>query len=172
MDQPSAPERRRLAPEELAAIVNAGVMLLVPCVFLLVSWWLQPPSDTVPAWISSMRWDASRMVFALAGPMGVAMPFAAIVAWRTFVHAKHYLVRRDRWWQGFAEAAGVGAVIPVLAFGPAIVTNPLQAPQAVGAYAIIGAAIGSAFGVVLTLVAVCVLYSTRRRGLESRAVAR
>jgi len=155
-------ERRRLAPEEIAAIVNAGVMLLMPCIFLVVSWWLQPPSDAVPAGMSSIPWDVSRMLPALAGGVGACVPFAAIVAWRTHGHAKRYLTRRDRRWYGFVEAAGLGAVIPILVLGRAIVTKPLQAPPAVAVDAMIGLVIGSAFGLVLTVVAVSVLRWTRR----------
>lgn len=137
-------------------------MLLVPCVFLVVSWWLRPPSDAVPAGMSPLQWDASRMLPVLAGGVGALMPCAAIAAWRTFVHAKRYLVRRDRWWQGIAEAAGLGTAIPILVLGRAVVMDPLQAPPAVAAYAMIGLAIGSAFGLVLTVVAVSVLHWTRR----------
>lgn len=153
--------RRGLAPEEVAAAANAGVTLLLPCLFVALSWWRSPPSDAVPAGMSSAMWDASRVLPLLAGLVGLAMPFAAIAAWRTFVHAKCYLMRRDDWWQGLVEAAGLGATIPILVLGRAIVLNPMQAPPYVFTSGAMGFGIGLAFGVVLTLVALAVLRWTR-----------
>lgn len=156
------PPRRRMPPENVAALVNAGIVLLVPIALLLAFLLRDEDMHTVTAYVSP-RW-----VIILRRAMAVVVLFApfiglaAIAAARTWAHAKDYLEHRSRGWQGVAEAGGLGLVPAVLILIPATIRSPLEAPPYIAAYAGGALVIGLACGLVLRTTALLVLRVLRR----------
>ena len=92
----------------------------------------------------------------ILGQIGlVLLPFAAIAAWRTWVHAKRW--PRERGWQGVAEAGLCGFGTALLYLAPGIVTRPTEAPGFVLVYGGAALILGLLVGLFLRTAAVLLL---------------
>jgi hypothetical protein len=92
----------------------------------------------------------------MLGQIGlVLLPFAAIAAWRTWVHAKRW--PQERGWQGVAEAGLCGLGTGLLYLAPGIVTHPMEAPQFVIIYGGAALILGLLVGLFLRMTAVVIL---------------
>lgn len=158
-------EAKRWAPEKIAAIVNGGALVVLPCTLVAWSWWTSRGSTAV-----TTRLDEARAAATAIGLwMVVFFPPACIAAWRTHVHAKCYLSNQGGVWRGVVEAAALGFVLPLIIVGRALVTYSLPALLYAVAYGVIGLMAGLTIGLVLQVVALLVLRITThaRRRLPS-----
>jgi hypothetical protein len=104
----------------------------------------------------------------------VGAPLGAIASWRTWVHARHYLLRETRGWQGVVEAGVLGFALTLPLVLPGVVARqfdpgPWGQPGAfmlglayVGFYGLFGLFIGLVLGMLLRLSAIAVLLVHRR----------
>ena len=154
-------ESRRLA--SLTALVNGVVFSLIPLLVMLVGGALAQqsststivrPQDAPPVWLVTM-WTWLQAWPAL-------VPLSFIAGWRTYVHAKRWLLTHDRTWRGVFEGGLCGflCVLPSLAAG--IVTQPRKAPPYILVYGGLGAIIGLIVGLVLRTTALSTLRLARR----------
>jgi hypothetical protein len=90
------------------------------------------------------------------------VPFALIVGWRTWVHAKRYRQGQGTGWQGVAEGGAIGFVFALIILRIGIVTRPAEAPPYVLVYGGLAVIVGLAIGVVLRLTGILVLKLQRR----------
>ena len=103
----------------------------------------------------------------------VMLPFAAVAAWRTWVHAKRRLALGTSGWRGVGEAGACGLVSVLVVTMPGILTHPAQAVPyvlALGAYAVL---CGLLIGLLLRMSALIVLKLTEpmpARGVRAIAV--
>lgn len=152
-------------PEDLAAIVNALVILLIPLA-LLVAFFVHRATDMD----APVRPSGNYFFLDLSGALVIFVPFAPlalIAAWRTRTHARAYLAGKQTGWRGVLEAAALGAVIPLaLLISPAL-KRPQQAPPYLIAYGGIGIVIGLTLGLILrgtALLALQIVARKRTRG--------
>jgi hypothetical protein len=156
--------------EDLAALVNGSIVLVVPlaflvfgsCVFDSESQYSVTVRATDPAPMSKA---VERLL--MLGPVGVVLlPFAAIAAWRTWILAKRW--PQERGWQGVAEAGLCGVGTALLYLAPGIVTRPMEAPGFVLVYGGAALIVGLVVGLILRATAVAVLRfpEVRRRANE------
>jgi hypothetical protein len=96
----------------------------------------------------------------------VTLPFAAVAAWRTWIHAKRRCELGTSGWQGVGEAGGCGLVAVLILLGPAILSHPTLAMPLLLVYGAFAVLIGLLIGTLLRGTAVMVLKLT-----ESAAVA-
>ena len=149
----------RRHPEDVVALVNALVVLLLPPLVVSLAMTLFPSRSagtTVHA-DESFAADAARAAESFAAFEIVLLPFAPVAGWRSWVHAKRYREGLATGWQGVFEggAAGfVGALIPLF---PAIVMRPAQSLPYVIAYAGGAMILGCVFGLILCVSALAVL---------------
>jgi hypothetical protein len=146
-------------PEDVAALVNGLLVLLAPisvlvfgsCVFDRESQYSVTVRAADPA-----PWADAVDHLLILGQIGlVLLPFAAIAAWRTWVHAKDW--PRERGWQGVAEAGLCGLGTALLYLAPGIVTRPMEAEGFVIAYGGAAMILGLLVGLFLRTAAVLVL---------------
>lgn len=143
--------------EMLAATVNAIVVLLAPSIALLVAMIGSVDSN---ASVTVRPAGASRVLPVVRSviEMGTWMlPFAAIAAWRTWVHARRWNARKGSGWQGVVEAGACGLAAALLYLVPGIVTRPLEAAPYVMAYGGAATIVGLLFGLVLRTTAMLIL---------------
>ena len=152
---------KRLAT--LTALVNSVIFTLMPLVVMLVGGVLAQESSTStivrpegapPVWLVT-AWTWIQMWTAL-------VPLSFIAGWRTFVHARRWLIMREHSWRGVFEAGVCGfiCVLPILA--PGIVTQPTKAPPYILVYGGLAAVIGLIVGLVLRTTALSTLWLSRR----------
>src|SRR5262245_35119190 len=147
-------------PPLIAASVNAAIILLLPGLLSLVLEILQSiypslASNTVHArQVSPFMRAIETSVIAIF----VTGPLATVAAWRTWVHATRWQMRRRTWW-GVLEAGAVGALLVILMLLPGVLAaalvgaGSLAGIGAFGFYAAIGGLVGFGFGLVLQLTA-------------------
>lgn len=97
----------RLQPEGRAATVNAALVLLAPVAFLAYADYTM---DAVRPYTPTLLTSFARAVPGLLG----AAPIAALVAWRTYAHARAYRQNPRTVWRGPVESAAVGAAIALV----------------------------------------------------------
>jgi len=154
---------RRPPPEDVAALVNALLVVLVPFVVGIAdSMGLFMPDNTVRPSIPSGYARMADQFLHIATAVIPFAPFALIVGWRTWVHAKRYLEGQGTGWQGVAEGGAVGFVFALIILRGGIVTRPAEAPPYVVAYGGLALIVGLAIGVVLRLTGILVLKLQRR----------
>ncbi len=150
----------RIRSENLAAAVNGLIVLLLPLVVAAVGSCIGTGRMQNSVTVHPPGWSAFLAgLQALIAVDRVLLPFAALAAWRTWVHAKRWRDRGDRGWQGVAEAGVCGAGTAVLVLMPGIVTRPMDAAPYIAVYGgaalIVGLVVGlflrTAAGVVLKL---------------------
>ncbi len=157
------PEARRTAA--VAAVFNGAIVLLLPLVAMIVGGKLAPNytngSTTVRASNAPGAIMSALPIWSAMLPVLTLLSF--IAAWRTFVHAAHGWDQGRIRWRGIGEAAacGFGCVFVILL--PATLRRPLEAPPFLFTYGVIGAAVGTAVGVILQTAAWIVLGIRRTR---------
>ena len=104
----------------------------------------------------------------------VAAPIAGFASWRTWIHARRYLMRETSGWQGVLEAGALGFALTLPFVLPGVVArqfNPGEwgQPQAfmlglayVGTYGLLGLGLGLVLGFLLRLSAIAALVVHRR----------
>ena len=153
-------------PAILAALVNGLIVEFLPAGVVALhaiaeSVGLGARSNGVT--VHPVGWTPWVPTAAAVSTYGLIMlPFAAIATWRTWVHAKRRRESGAEGWQGVAEAAACGFLTLIVLLLRAIVRQPLQAVPYVIVYGGLAALIGLVLGVVLRMMAVLVLYLTRR----------
>ena len=147
-------------PEDVAAVVNALVVLLGPPLLMIAGSMLFPnPSSTntstVVVGVDPNPVGSAVAVFA---PMLMALaPLALIAGWRTHVHARRWRDGRGRGWRGVAEAAAVAGGIALIVLSPGILTRPLEAPPFLLVYGGAAIVLGLLVGVILRFTALLTL---------------
>lgn len=155
--------RPRLQAEELAAIANACFVLASPFLVSMIFRWNEPERAVAVAWVSGPPPDPVARWFAhVATTMVPVAPFAAVAAWRTHVHARLMRVGQGHAWQGVGEAAALGALVPMVLLLPIVAMRGLAGLAYVSAYGVLGALVGTTFGLVLAAVAMAVVQTSRR----------
>jgi hypothetical protein len=145
-------ESRRLA--SVTALVNGVVFALMPLIAMLVAGELAPsnivrPQDAAPVWLVTV-WTWLQMWTAI-------LPLSLIAGWRTFVHARRWLLARQHTWRGVLEAVICGFLCAMPILAPGIVTQPTKAPPYILVYGGLGAIIGLIVGLVLRTAALSTL---------------
>jgi hypothetical protein len=156
--------------EQAAALTNFLVILLIAG--LTLAWSPSSGSTVVYAHPTKAAFQAAAMaVMVLAF---VAAPLAALVSWRTWVHAQRVMAHETRGWQGVMEAGALGFALTLPFVLPGVVArqfNPGEwgQPQAfmlglgyVAVYGLLGLIVGLVLGFLLWLSAVLVLRVQRR----------
>jgi hypothetical protein len=141
----------------VAAAVNGAIVLSIPVVIAVASYLGADYDGTVTAWASPPHVIAFRWLRGALSVMAPAAAFAAVAAWRTWVHAVRYRQRRGTGWDGVFEAGALGLAGAVVVLLPGIVRSPGEAPAFVVAYGGMAMFAGLALGLVLRTVAVIVL---------------
>lgn len=148
-------------PEDLAAILNALVILLIP-LLLLVAFFVHQATDMD----APVRPSGNHFFSDLPGALMIFVPFAplaVITGSRTRTHVRAYLAGTENRWRGVLEGAALGAVIPLaLLIRPAL-ERPQQAAPYLIAYGGIGLTIGLTLGLILTGTALLALKIVARR---------
>ena len=136
--------RRR--PEDVAAVVNALLVLLVPIGIFIIGSIGFNSSGAVRARVSSPLAYVAENLFQVAGFMVLFIPLAMIVGWRTWVHAKRVCEHEGTGWQGVAEAGALGFLLAIGVLAAGILTQPAKALPYVafygGAALLIGVVLG------------------------------
>jgi hypothetical protein len=144
-------------PEAAAAIVNGLLVLVTPpglllggSVFLRDSEAVRPDGASVllPAILTGLQ-----MVPKL-------VPWAALAAWRTWVHARRWREHRGSGWQGVAEAGACGFAVALKILAHGILSRPAEAAPFVIAYGGPALILGLAAGLMLRGTALLVLKQT------------
>jgi hypothetical protein len=90
--------------------------------------------------------SALRPIVKAGGLIVPSAPLAVFAAWRTWEHAKRFRRGQGRGWQGVAEAGAVGGFLPLVVLLFAFVRLPASVPAraiaAVGAWTVVGLALG------------------------------
>src|SRR5262249_18321375 len=143
-DEPDAPWP---PAEQLAAIVNALVVLLIPLA-MYIAFFIHRFTDMD----APVRPPGNYLFTDLIGALmifGPFAPFALIAAWRTWTHARGYLTEKRIGWQGVLEGAALGAAIPLALLVKPALERPQQALPYLVAYGGIGLVIGLTLGLIL-----------------------
>jgi hypothetical protein len=136
----------RRHPEATAAGVNAVLVVVVPLAYV----WL------AHAW-SGVVVDSAMFAESAA----TVLPFAALAAWRTWVHSTRWLAGEDALWLPLAEAAATAFVMALAYLARAILARPADAPAFVIVYGGVALILGAIVGVILRTTAVLALRVTR-----------
>ena len=136
----------RRHPEATAAGVNAVLVVVVPLAYV----WL------AHAW-SGVVVDSAMFAESAA----TVLPFAALAAWRTWVHSTRWLAGEDALWLPLAEAAATAFLVAVAYLARGILARPADAPAFVIVYGGVALILGAIVGVILRTTAVLALRVTR-----------
>jgi len=147
-----------------AALTNFLLILLIAAGFMLAS---GPDSTHVYSNPTKAAFQNAAIVLIVLAV--VVAPLAAVASWRTWVHARGYQTGNTTGWQGLLEAVALGFALTLPLVLPFVVARqfnpgPWGQPQAfllglgyVGAYGLLGAAVGLVLGLLLWLSASIVL---------------
>ena len=152
---PHEPQAAWPPPEQVAAIVNALVVLFIPLT-LLVAFFVHRLTDMNPP----VRPPGNYFFSDLAGSLLIFVPlapFALIPAWRTWTHARVYLAGKGGGWQGVIEGGALGLFLTLAGLIRPALTRPQQAPPYLIAYGGMALVVGLALGCVLRLTALLTL---------------
>jgi hypothetical protein len=147
-----------VTPEAVAALVNGLIVWLLPtaisALFAIGGFGASDTNTTVHAddWTPLDPIIATAVMFS-----AVMLPFAAVAAWRTWIHAKRRRELGTSGWRGVGEAGACGLVTVLVVLTPGIFRHPtLAAPYLLvyGAYAVF---CGLLIGLLLRVSALVVL---------------
>lgn len=136
------PIKMRGRAEAAAAVVNAVVVWIVPLSVL---------------WLEHARLGATIDAAMLVQSAATLLPFAALAAWRTRVHAIRWRARQATVWQPVAEAAATAVVVALAYLARGILTRPADAPAYVIVYGGGALILGAIVGLVLRTTALLAL---------------
>jgi hypothetical protein len=157
----------RQHPENVAAVINAALTLVLPAVLLLTLFVVHRVSVTDSN--TSVTVHPERSFFSLTSEFlsawraltGPFVPLALIAGWRTRVHARRYRDGRGTGWQGVVEAGLLAFMVALLVLSRGIATRPIDALPYVIMYGGAAALLGLVFGLVLRTTARAVLADRR-----------
>lgn len=162
MSDSDEPKRKRLQPEELAAIINALLVLVAPLVLTTVLRWNEPERAVAVAWVSGPPpHPVTKWLAGAAATMAPLAPIAAVAAWRTHVHARRLRLGQGMVWRGVGEAVALG-LVPMVLLLPVVAPRGLAGLEYAAAYGVLGALVGLAFGLLLAIAAVVVVRTAMR----------
>ncbi len=163
MTDTAEPAKPRLQAEALAAIANVCLVLASPSLAWMISRWNESERAVAIAWVSGPPPGPLAQWFAyVAATMVPFAPFAAVAAWRTHVHARRMRLGQGHVWHGVGEAAALGALVPMVLLLPVVAERGLAGLAYASAYGVLGALVGTTFGLVLAAVAIAVVRTARR----------
>jgi hypothetical protein len=157
-------------PEKVAALVNGLIVLTLPSVISGAA----ATARTVGFRVRDTDWSVTvhpagwtpllPMVAALGDFGPVMLPFAAVAAWRTWVHARRWRAGRPTEWQGVWEAVACGVVTLLILVLPrsarlvtALMTQPIQTLAYLVFSLLVAAVVGLVLGMLLDTAAILVL---------------
>jgi hypothetical protein len=147
--------RRR--PEDVAAIVNALLVVLMPFGALLVGSLIFDDNSVTVRPSRSGIVSAATLVYQIGFVVALFVPLALLAGWRTWVHARRYRERQGTGWQGVAEAGALGIILALAVLAHGILSRPADALPYVVFYGGAALILGLAIGVVLRMTALLVL---------------
>jgi hypothetical protein len=149
--------RTGLPAEDVTALVNAALVLLLPSGFIAVAWLLPEPPNTVSARVSSNFEYWTRNFFQVATVFIPFVPLSLVAAWRTRMYARRYMRGEGTGWRGVAEAGALGFAVAILVLSRGILMRPAEAPPYILFYGGIAVLLGLAVGCVLRIAGILVL---------------
>jgi len=156
--------------ERAAALANFVLILLFAAGLMIAS----PPSNGAVVYSNPTKAVFQGVALGVLVLALVAAPIAGFTCWRTWVHARRYLMRETRGWQGVVEAGALGFALTLPFVLPAVIARQFNPgawgqPQVfmlglayVGAYGLLGLVAGLAVGFLLRLSAIAALVVHRR----------
>jgi len=155
-------------PEQIAAIVNALVVGLIPLAIVIAFLVNRATNMNAP-----VRPDGNYFFSDAAGALIVFVPFAPfalIAAWRTWAHARAVLAGTGTGWQGVIEGGALGLLIALVILIRPALERPHQAPPYLIAYGGGAFVIGLTIGLVLRFTALLTLglLSPKRADRQAR----
>jgi hypothetical protein len=112
-------------------------------------------------WLEHARLGATIDALTFGRSASILLPFAAIAAWRTWVHAKRWRSRQATVWQPVAEAAATAVVVAVAYLARGVLTRPADAPAYLIAYGGGALILGAIVGLILLTTALLALTPPR-----------
>ena len=150
--------RDPLAPESVAAAVNAAIVVLLPVILLAAGRMVLNPDTNTSATVRPPGASViGPVILLLAQVAWWALPFATVAGWRTWVYATRWQGQRRGSWLAVAEAGGWGLAVALMILAPGIVTRPMDAPPYLIAYGGFAVLVGLVLGLVLRTAALIVL---------------
>ncbi len=155
----------RRFPAEVAALVNGLIVWLLPsgisglsAIGERLGIGVSDNAITVhpPGWTPWAPIVATALQFGF-----VMLPFAALAAWRTWVHARRRLELGTSGWQGVGEAGACGLATLFVLMLPGILRHPIQALPYILVYGGLAALTGLLVGLLLRISAVIALKVTK-----------
>ena len=154
--------RRR--PEAVAALVNGLIVWLLPTgisALVTIGGGLGLGASDTNSTVHADGWTPLDPIMATALQFGlVTLPFAAVAAWRTWIHAKRRRELGTSGWQGVGEAGACGLLAVLVLLGPGILSHPTLAMPFLLVYGAFAVLIGLLIGTLLRGIAVMVLKLT------------
>ena len=154
--------RRR--PEAVAALVNGLIVWLLPTgisALVTIGGGLGLGASDTNTTVHADGWTPLDPIMATALQFGlVTLPFAAVAAWRTWIHAKRRRELGTSGWQGVGEAGACGLLAVLVLLGPGILSHPTLAMPFLLVYGAFAVLIGLLIGTLLRGTAVMVLKLT------------
>ena len=151
--------RRR--QEVVAALVNGLIVWSLPASvsgLSAIGRSLEIAADENAVTVHPPGWTPLVPIAATALQFGfVMLPFAAVAAWRTWVHARRRLELGRSGWQGVVEAGACGLATLLVMLLPGILSHPIQALPYIVAHGGLAALCGLLVGLLLRTSAVIVL---------------
>jgi hypothetical protein len=146
---------------DIAALVNGGLVVLVPQALAVLLPVLLPDTHTVtvrppdaPVIARTLR-DLGQMAVAL-------LPFAVLAGWRTRVHAIEWCQDGDTGWRGVLEGGAAGFLIAFLVLLQPTLLRPMDAPPYIIAYGGAAMILGLLIAFFLRITALLVLRLSTR----------
>ena len=142
-------------PATIVALVNAGVVMLLPLAFAGAVQLLASNHNNGTTVVGSLPAGEhyARMAQGVVMYVMALSPFAVAAAIRTFVHARRWLETGASGWRGVLEAGACGFLAALLILMPGILPRILTQPALAAAYVLFYAGMtlipGLAVGLVL-----------------------
>jgi hypothetical protein len=155
----------RRHPEDVAAVVNALIVLFLPIALLSVGMFAFPSTSEAVRPEESFYASTARHLLDIVSVLVPLVPFAMLAGWRTWVHARRYRDGHGSGWQGVIEGGMAGLVGALLVLVRGMATRPQAAAPYIVTYGGGSLLLGLAFGLVLRTAAVLVL---KELGVTSR----
>jgi hypothetical protein len=145
------------APRAVAivALVNGLTVVIAPLLFAFIAAAHSMDAPVRPGGSEGVLLEVRDVV---SGVM-LLLPFAAVTAWRTGVHAGRWCVARGSGAQGIAESIAFACGLALLILLPGSLRHPAAAPPYVIFYGGLAALIGFGVGLALWITAATTLWA-------------
>jgi hypothetical protein len=152
------PASNQHRPEVIAAVTNGLLVFLSPIGLAVISALFENTNTSVTVRPPLSFENVAARSYMLAAPVLLCAPFAALAAWRTWVHAVRWRAGLGSGLRGILEA-GLTGLIPMLVYLlPGIVSRPAEAPPYVIAYGGMAFVAGLVVGAILWTAAIVVMH--------------